>query len=36
MRPQPKNLQGGLDLRLKVMADLNIAEKRVPQDGYPR
>ncbi len=33
MRPQPKNLQGGLISRLKVMADLNIAEKRVPQDG---
>ena len=33
MRAQPKNLQGGLISRLKVMADLNIAEKRVPQDG---
>jgi type IV pilus assembly protein PilB len=33
MRPQPKNLQGGLISRLKVMADLNIAEKRIPQDG---
>jgi type IV pilus assembly protein PilB len=33
MRSQPKNLQGGLISRLKVMADLNIAEKRVPQDG---
>ncbi|MBI2238604.1 MAG: type IV-A pilus assembly ATPase PilB [Actinobacteria bacterium] len=29
----PKNIQGGLTSRLKVMADLNIAEKRVPQDG---
>ncbi|MGZ8593017.1 MAG: GspE/PulE family protein [Actinomycetota bacterium] len=29
----PKSLQGGLISRLKVMADLNIAEKRVPQDG---
>jgi type IV pilus assembly protein PilB len=29
----PKNIQGGLLSRLKVMADLNIAEKRVPQDG---
>ena len=29
----PKNIQGGLISRLKVMADLNIAEKRVPQDG---
>ena len=32
-RPAPKNIQGGLISRLKVMADLNIAEKRVPQDG---
>src|SRR2546428_4747833 len=32
MRP-PKNIQGGLISRLKVMADMNIAEKRVPQDG---
>jgi type IV pilus assembly protein PilB len=29
----PKNIQGGLISRLKVMADLNIAERRVPQDG---
>jgi type IV pilus assembly protein PilB len=29
----PKGIQGGLISRLKVMADLNIAEKRVPQDG---
>jgi type IV pilus assembly protein PilB len=29
----PKNIQGGLISRLKVMADLNIAEKRIPQDG---
>jgi type IV pilus assembly protein PilB len=29
----PKSIQGGLVSRLKVMADLNIAEKRVPQDG---
>src|SRR5438093_9647633 len=29
----PKNIQGGLISRLKVMADLNIAEKWVPQDG---
>jgi type IV pilus assembly protein PilB len=32
MRP-PKNIQNGLISRLKVMADLNIAERRVPQDG---
>lgn len=29
----PKNIQNGLISRMKVMADLNIAEKRVPQDG---
>ncbi len=29
----PKNIQGGLISRLKVMAEMNIAEKRVPQDG---
>ena len=33
MPPAPKNIQGGLISRLKVMADLNIAEKRMPQDG---
>ncbi|HSL12474.1 MAG TPA: ATPase, T2SS/T4P/T4SS family [Actinomycetota bacterium] len=33
MPAAPKNIQGGLISRLKVMADLNIAEKRVPQDG---
>jgi type IV pilus assembly protein PilB len=33
MPSAPKNIQGGLISRLKVMADLNIAEKRVPQDG---
>jgi type IV pilus assembly protein PilB len=29
----PKNIQGGLISRLKVMADMNIAERRIPQDG---
>jgi type IV pilus assembly protein PilB len=29
----PKNIQGGLVSRLKVMADINIAERRLPQDG---
>ncbi len=29
----PKNIQAGLISRMKVMADLNIAERRVPQDG---
>jgi type IV pilus assembly protein PilB len=33
MPPAPKNIQGGLISRLKVMAELNIAEKRLPQDG---
>ena len=32
MRP-PKGVQAGLISRLKIMADMNIAEKRVPQDG---
>jgi type IV pilus assembly protein PilB len=29
----PKRVQAGLISRLKIMADLNIAERRVPQDG---
>jgi len=29
----PKNIQNGLISRLKVMADINIAERRIPQDG---
>ena len=29
----PKNLQGALTSRLKIMASLDIAEKRKPQDG---
>ncbi len=29
----PKNLQSGVISRIKIMADLNIAERRVPQDG---
>ncbi len=29
----PKNLQGSLTSRLKIMANLDIAEKRKPQDG---
>ena len=29
----PKNIQGGLISRLKVMADMDIADRRVPQDG---
>ena len=33
MPPAPKNIQAGLISRLKVMADINIAERRIPQDG---
>ncbi len=29
----PKRYQGAIVSRLKIMADLNIAEKRLPQDG---
>ena len=29
----PKRIQGALVSRLKIMADMNIAEKRLPQDG---
>ena len=29
----PRNIHSGLVSRLKVMGDMNIAEKRVPQDG---
>ncbi len=29
----PRKLQSGVVSRLKLMADMNIAEKRVPQDG---
>ena len=32
MRP-PKRIQSGIISRLKVMADINIAERRIPQDG---
>src|SRR5438093_3023009 len=32
MRPQ-KSIQSGMISRLKIMADINIAERRVPQDG---
>jgi type IV pilus assembly protein PilB len=32
MRP-PKSVQAGMTSRLKIMADVNIAERRVPQDG---
>ena len=29
----PRSIQGGVSSRLKVMADINIAERRIPQDG---
>ena len=29
----PKSIQAGVISRLKVMADINIAERRIPQDG---
>jgi type IV pilus assembly protein PilB len=29
----PKSVQSGMTSRLKIMADINIAERRVPQDG---
>jgi type IV pilus assembly protein PilB len=29
----PKNIQAGVTSRLKIMADINIAERRIPQDG---
>jgi type IV pilus assembly protein PilB len=32
MRP-PKAIQAGIISRLKIMADINIAERRIPQDG---
>ncbi len=33
MMRSPRNIQNGIISRLKVMADINIAERRVPQDG---
>lgn len=33
MSPPPKNLAGPVTSRLKVMANLNISERRLPQDG---
>ncbi len=34
--PPPKNLQVALISRLKIMSNLNIAERRLPQDGRMR
>ncbi|SPD72479.1 general secretory pathway component, cryptic [uncultured Desulfobacterium sp.] len=33
MLSPPKHIQAALTSRIKIMADLNIAEKRLPQDG---
>ena len=33
MRDFPKDLQAGIISRLKIMANINIAERRLPQDG---
>ncbi len=33
MAPPPKSLANAVTARIKVMAGLNIAEKRIPQDG---
>jgi type IV pilus assembly protein PilB len=33
MAPPPKHLAGPIASRLKIMANLNIAERRLPQDG---
>ncbi|OVE73508.1 hypothetical protein BVX93_01455 [bacterium B13(2017)] len=33
LSPPPKSLQGAILSRLKVLANLDIAEKRLPQDG---
>ncbi len=33
MAPPPKSLANAVTARVKVMASLNIAEKRIPQDG---
>jgi len=34
VRRSPKNILSGIVSRIKIMSDLNIAEKRVPQDGH--
>jgi type IV pilus assembly protein PilB len=34
--PPPKNMQQALTSRLKIMANLDIAERRLPQDGRMR
>lgn len=34
IRRSPKNIHTGIVSRVKIMSDLNIAERRVPQDGH--
>jgi len=36
MKPLPKALQASIASRIKIMGNLNIAEKRLPQDGRIR
>ncbi len=36
MKPLPKSLQASIASRIKIMGGLNIAEKRLPQDGRIR
>ncbi len=33
MDPPPKNLQGAIISRVKLMANMNLSERRIPQDG---
>ena len=33
-QPPPRNLHAGLISRIKIMADINIAERYLPQDGH--
>ena len=33
MAPAPKEIQSAVISRLKIMSDMDIAERRVPQDG---
>jgi len=34
IKRMPKNIQSGVVSRIKIISDLNIAERRVPQDGH--
>jgi general secretion pathway protein E len=36
MKPLPRSLQAAIASRIKIMGDLDIAEKRLPQDGRIR